>query len=108
MSKQIVLSEAAYYDLDSLFAFISNDKRSAAEKLRLRLYENIGRLADLPELVPAISEDDAPGVKRGYRRLVVYPYAVFYRVLPERIIIARVLHGKQNWLQMLFDFSDDN
>lgn len=102
MRKRIVLSEAAYYDIDSIFVNISRDNKQAAGKLMSRIYENIMRLADFPEMGPVIPEDDAPGVQRGYRRIVVSPYMVFYRVLDDHIVIARVLHGRQNWLQSLF------
>lgn len=107
MRKKIVLSEAAYYDIDSIFAYISRDNKQAAGKLRLRIYEDIKRLADFPELGPVIPEEDAPGARRGYRRIVVNPYIIFYRVLEDRIVIAGVLHGRQNWLQSLFGIPDE-
>jgi len=34
MPKKIVFSEAAYYDIDSIFAYISRDNKDAAERLR--------------------------------------------------------------------------
>lgn len=102
MPKPIVLSEAAYFDIDSLFSYIGSDNREAAERLRVRIYDGIKRLADFPELGAVIPEEDAPGAERGYRRIVINPYLIFYRVLDDRIIIARVLHGRQNWLQSLF------
>lgn len=106
MRKSIVLSEAAYYDIDSMFACISQDSKQTTEKLRLRIYVSIKKLPDFPEMEPVIPEEDAPGAQRGYRRIVVNPYIVFYRVLEDRIVIARVLHGRQNWLQSLFGFPD--
>jgi toxin ParE1/3/4 len=107
MSKRIVLSEAAYYDIDSMFAYITRDNKNAAERLRIRIYESIGKLAEFPEMGPAIPEEEAPGARRGCRYLVVNPYIIFYRVLPERIVIAGVLHGRQNWLQSLFPIPDE-
>ncbi|MDA8228185.1 MAG: type II toxin-antitoxin system RelE/ParE family toxin [Desulfitobacterium hafniense] len=106
MRKKIVLSEAAYYDIDSMFSYISQDRKVAAEKQRLRIYEDIKKLADFPEIGPIIPEEDIPGAVRGYRRIVVNPYIIFYRILEDRIVIARVLHGRQNWLQSLFVISD--
>ena len=105
MSKlRIVLSEMAYYDIDSIFSYISQDKKQAAEKLLSNMYENIKKLLDFPEMGAVISEEDAPGAQRGYRRIVVAPYSIFYRVLDDRIVIARVLHGRQNWMQSIFPF----
>lgn len=107
MCKRIVLSESAYYDIDSMFAYITQDGKNAAEKLLMRIYESIKKLAEFPEMGPVIPEEDAPGARRGYRCIVVNPYVVFYRVLTDRIVIARVLHGRQNWLQSLFPMPDE-
>lgn len=83
MGKKIVLSEGAYYDIDSIFSYISTENREAAEKLRLRLYDGISKLADFPEMGPVIREEDAPGAKRGHRRITINPYLVFYKVVEE-------------------------
>jgi toxin ParE1/3/4 len=104
MSKKIVLSEMAYYDIETIFSYISQDIKQAAEKLRVNIYEGIKKLSDFPEMGAVIPEEDAPGAQRGYRRIVITPYSVFYRVLEDRIVIARILHGRQNWMQSIFDF----
>ena len=67
----------AYYDIDSIFSFISQDSKQAAEKLRVLIYEGIRKLSDFPEMGPVIPEEDAPGAQRGYRRIVVTPYSIF-------------------------------
>lgn len=104
MSRKIVLSEMAYYDIDSIFSYISPDSKLAAEKLLKLIYEGIKKLSDFPEMGPVISEEDAPGAQRGYRRIVVASYSIFYRVFEDRVVIARVLHGRQNWMQSIFPF----
>ena len=84
MGKRIVLSEMAYYDIDSIFSYISQDSKQAAEKLRVNIYEGIKKLSDFPEMGAVIPEEDAPGAQRGYRSIVITPYSVFYRVLDDR------------------------
>jgi len=106
MYKKILLSEAAYYDMDNIFSYVSQDKKKAAEMLCSRLYNAIAQLADFPEKGAVLPEEDAPGAERGYRRIVQNPYIIFYRVLDDKIVIARVLHGRQNWLQSLFEISE--
>ncbi|MEW5952879.1 MAG: type II toxin-antitoxin system RelE/ParE family toxin [Bacillota bacterium] len=105
MPKKILLSEAAYYDIDSIFSYVSQDNKKAAEMLRTRIYNAIAQLADFPEKGAVLPEEDAPGAERGYRRIVQNSYIIFYRVLDDKIVIARVLHGRQNWLQSLFEIS---
>jgi toxin ParE1/3/4 len=103
----ILLSEDAYCDIEEMFSYISKDNKKAAKELRTRVYSGIKNLATFPYKYPAVQEDDAPGAERGYRYMVVTPYIVFYRVMEERLIIARVLHSRQNWLQILFGYSED-
>jgi toxin ParE1/3/4 len=45
MSKKIVLSEMAYYDIETIFSYISQDNKQAAEKLRVLIYEGIKKLS---------------------------------------------------------------
>ena len=105
--REIKISEDAYLDIEVMFAYISQDNKAAAEKLRRKIYDGIKGLADFPFMYPVIQEEDAPGAERGYRYMVVKPYIVFYRVLDDTIVIARVLHAKQNRITALFDSFDD-
>jgi toxin ParE1/3/4 len=106
--RKIKISEDAYFDVEEMFSYISKDSKSAAKDLRNRIYESIKRLNEFPFMYPAVQEDDAPGAERGYRYMVANPYIVFYRVQDDSIIVARVLHTKQNWLHMLFGFHNDS
>ena len=103
---KIKISEDAYLDIEEMFAYISQNHKTAAEKLRKKIYDEIKVLKDFPFKYPIIQEEYAPGAERGYRYMVVSPYIVFYRVLDDTIIIARVLHTRQNWLHALFGSFD--
>jgi len=100
--RKIKISEDAYLDIEIMFTYISEDNKTAAEKLRKKIYNGIKELADFPFKYPIVQEEDAPGAERGYRYMVVNPYILFYKVLDDAIIIARVLHTRQNWLHTLF------
>lgn len=100
--RKIKISEDAYLDIEEMFAYISQDNKAAASKLRKKIYDEIKGLYDSPFKYPIVQEEDAPGAERGYRYMVINPYIVFYRVLDNSIIIARVLHTRQNWLHTLF------
>ena len=106
--RKIKISEDAYLDIELMFAYISRENKSAAMKLYRKIYTGIKRLADFPFKHPIMQEEDAPGIERGYRYMVVNPYIVFYRVFNDDIIIARVLHTRQNWLHTLFGSFDEN
>ena len=83
MSEKIVLSEMAYYDIETIFSYISQDNKQAAEKLRVQIYEGIKKLSSFPEMGAVIPEEDAPGTQRGYRRIVVSPYSILYKVVED-------------------------
>ena len=106
--RKIKISDDAYCDIEEMFSYISTDNKKAASDLRKRIYSGIKGLKDFPFKYPAVQSEDAPGAQRGYRYMVVSPYIVFYRVLDDRIVVARVLHIRQNWLQLLFGYSGDN
>ena len=100
--REIKISEDAYLDIEVMFSYISENNKSDAKKLRKKIYDGIKGLKDFPFKYPIIQEEDAPGAERGYRYMVINPYAVFYMVLDDAIVIARVLHTRQNWLHTLF------
>jgi len=104
--RKIKISEDAYLDIEEMFSYISQDNKTAAEKLRKKIYDGIKGLNDFPYKYPVVQEKDAPGAARGYRYMVVNPYIVFYRVLDDSIVVARVLHSRQNWLHALFGYFD--
>jgi len=103
--RKIKISDDAYYDIEEIFTYISADNKKAASDLCKQIYNGTKALKDFPFKYPAVQSEDAPGAQRGYRYMVVNPYIVFYRVLDESIIVARVLHSRQNWLHLLFGYN---
>ena len=105
--RKIKIADDAYYDIEEMFSYISQENKQAAIKLRKKIYDGIKGLNDFPFKFPAVQDEDALGAERGYRYMVINPYIVFYRVLDDVIIVARVLHTRQNWLHMLFGSFDE-
>jgi toxin ParE1/3/4 len=105
--RNIKISGDAYLDIEEMFSYISQENKTAAKKLCRKIYKGIKGLKDFPFKYPMLQEEDAPGAERGYRYMVVNPYIVFYRVLDDVIVIARVLHTRQNWLHLLFGSFDN-
>jgi toxin ParE1/3/4 len=104
--RKIKVSEDAYFDIEEMFTYISKNNKQAARELRKHIGDGINGLREFPFKYPAVSEDDAPGAERGYRYMAVNPYIVFYRVTDDAVIVARVLHARQNWLNLLFGFKE--
>ena len=94
-------SELANDDLLGIFDYISYELYSpqAASNLIDRIEEQIERLCDFP-LSCALVQDTVLRAK-GYRRLVVNNFNIFYLVEDHLIIIERVLYGKRSYENLL-------
>lgn len=92
-------------DLDSIFDYISEDHRDAAAGMLERIENTILNLADNPRMGAVLPTNDLSLVEPGYRRIVVRPYIIFYRIGKGEIFIARVLHCRQDWMNLLFENS---
>lgn len=89
-------------DLDVIFSFINEDNRSAALNMVDRIEEAILRLEGNPRLGAVLTGNYLPQGNRGYRYIVVKPYVVFYRIGKNELYILRILHSRQDWMNLLF------
>lgn len=89
---QVSWQSTAVRDLAEVRAFIAEDNPVAVRQVARRILEAIERLHANPGL-------GRPGRVMDTRELIVpgTPYLVPYRVLGERIVILRVLHGARLW-----------
>jgi len=102
---RILYTQDAVDDLDSIFDYISQDKQTAAAKLLEKIENSILKLAENPRMGTVLPTNDLSLVEPGYRRIVVQPYLIFYRIGNDEIFIARVLHSRQDWMNLLFEKS---
>lgn len=84
----------AVTDLDAQLDYIEQDSIQAADVVAERIENQVGQLAQFPDLGRA-------GRKRGTRELVISrtSLVLVYRVRPKlaRIEMLRVLHERQQW-----------
>ncbi|CAM4365442.1 type II toxin-antitoxin system RelE/ParE family toxin [Paenibacillus alkaliterrae] len=99
---KIKYSQAAVDDMDEIFSFISQDNVSVAENILEKLDHYIAGLADFPSMGSVLSDEEYTLIQRGYRFIVVNPYLVFYRIIDDKVIIHRILHGRRDYLRELF------
>jgi len=85
-------SPTAISDIESIRDYITQDSPSAARRIAQRIKESVGRLRDFP-LSGRI------GRVSGTRELVIpgTAYIAAYRLDPNEVVIAAVLHGRQKW-----------
>lgn len=103
MSKhRIRYTQQAVDDMDAIFDYIAIANRDAAAKLLRAFDESISRLAETPYIGSALPANETAMIANGYRYLVVSPYMIFYRVSDHEVRIGRILHSRQDWMQLLF------
>jgi toxin ParE1/3/4 len=97
MSKYAVnFTRRANAQLRNIFTYISEDNPEAALKMVDKLEIQARRLEDMPFVGTELSKEDFPFLPFGYRRLIVNPFIVYYRVINQIVYITHILHSKQN------------
>jgi len=95
-------SEFIFCDLQAAARFIRRDNPTAARAFLVAAYDSFEFLARNPGIGRSRADLGFPEVRSwrvdGFRR-----YLIFYRELPDRIQIWRVLHGARDLLQSLVD-----
>jgi len=91
MARQLRWSPEAVEDLESIAIYIERDSSYYARAVISRiisLSETIPENSELGRVVPEINDPD-------YRERFVHKYRIIYRVEPDRILIAAVIHGSR-------------
>ncbi len=99
---RIRYTQQAIDDMDAVFDYIMTDNQNAALDMLAAFDQSISRLTHSPFIGAAIRTDEPMLIAPGYRYLVVAPYLIFYRVDENEVHIGRILHSRQDWLQLLF------
>lgn len=96
-------TKLAMNDLDDIFCYISKDlfAENTATELLERIDSSIMQLREFPKLGNRLT-DEYLRIK-GYRRVIVDSYIIFYIVNDERkkVIIMRILYDKRKYEDLL-------
>ncbi len=93
----------AHKDLAAIYNYIANElyAKEAANKLLEKIETSIMRLKGFPFSCSYV--DDGFLRRKGYRKLIVDNYLVFYLVYEEekQVVIMRVLYGRREYQDLL-------
>lgn len=96
-------TQKAENHLDEIYKYVSSELKaeSAAENLMDKFEIGIMKLKKFPSSGSTIL--DKPLKDRGYRKLVINNYIVFYLVneLVQQVVIMRILYGASNYQDVL-------
>ena len=90
---KIVFEPDAIDDVERIFKWIKEDNPRAASAMITRIEAKVARLA-----FPEFTYTGRPGLDRGTRELIEYPYIIVYEVHEVRgeIVVLAVFHGRQD------------
>lgn len=100
-SCKVVYSPLALQDLDDIWDYIAieQDNPAAAERIVEGILARINLLSSFPESGTPLSS--IYPLRSDYRFVICDNYLAFYR-FHQKVYIDRVLHGKRDYLQILF------
>ena len=103
MKNKIHYSPESRRDLDDIWDYIVSElqNRSAAELVINRIIDAVDPLKNFAEMGTPLSS--IADIGTDYRFLVSGNYMVFYRIQGSDVYIDRVLYGRSNYINILFN-----
>jgi len=97
MSKYTVdFSRRANAQLRNIFSYIAGDNADAALKMIDKLEAKARQLEDTPFIGVELPENEYPFLHPGYRRLIVNPFIMYYRIINQTVYITHIIQAKRN------------
>lgn len=90
---KVVWSALAEHRTAEAFAYIANDRPSAAVRWLDRLLAAVATLSEFPDRGRAVPELQ----RLDIRELIVAPYRVMYRRDAKRVVVLTVRHGRRQF-----------
>ena len=91
MARQLRWSPEAVEDIEAIANYIERDSSHYARAVVSRIVALAEAIPEHPNLGRVVPELRSP----NYRERFVHKYRIIYRVEPERILIAAVIHGSR-------------
>lgn len=100
MKIQIRINPLALYDLKEIKDHISENNEKSAIKIVSEIFKQIESLSEFPHKGTSLSIKIE--MKTNYRYFCCGNYIVFYLYDKNIVSVQRVLHGKRDYLRILF------
>lgn len=97
----VELLPAAYSDLDEIFDYIMLDNPQSAAEVLEHIMSSLARLEHFPYSGKPLF-DRSLG-KFNFRMVIVDSYIAFYRLVDDKVLVYRVLHGARKYSHLLKD-----
>lgn len=101
---EVVWTESALNDIESVAEYIALDNTLAASKFVQSVFLKTDRLQDFPESDKVIQELS----EFNYRELQVNPVRVLYKTIQNEVVILGVVRQERDLLKYVQDMTDEN
>ena len=91
MARGVVWSPEAIEDIESIAAYIERDSPWYAKAVASKIVETAETIPDFPEIGRIVPEVGDPDIRERF----AYSYRIIYRLEPQRVLIAAVIHGRR-------------
>ena len=91
MARGLVWSPEAIEDIESIASYIERDSDWYAKAVATKIVETAETIPEFPELGRVVPEVGDPAIRERF----AYSYRIIYRLEPERILVAAVIHGSR-------------
>lgn len=93
MARALVWSPEALEDIEAIAAYIERDSPWYAKAVASKIVETAQAIPEYPELGRAVPEIGDAAI----RERLIHRYRLIYRVESDRIVVAAVIHGRQDF-----------
>jgi len=90
--KNIIWTEPAVNDLQSIFEYISSDSEYYARIFIGKIIQKAEEVIDFPQIGRVVPEYNEPNIREVFHQ----NYRIIYRIEPEAILILTVIHGRRD------------
>lgn len=91
MARGLAWSPEAIEDIESIASYIERDSVWYARAVASKIVETAETIPGYPELGRIVPEIGDAAIRERF----AYSYRIIYRVEPERIVVAAVIHGRR-------------
>jgi plasmid stabilization system protein ParE len=91
MACGLAWSPEAIEDIESIAAYIERDSAWYAKAVASNIVETAETIPEFPELGRIVPEVGDPAIRERF----AYSYRIIYRLEPERVLVAAVIHGSR-------------
>jgi len=91
MALGLAWSPEAIEDIEAIASYIERDSPWYARAVVSGIVETAETIPEYPEIGRVVPEIGNPAIRERF----IYSYRIIYRVEPERILVAAVIHGSR-------------